>query len=114
MSNVYNLRKRLKNHEEFVLSLALSGKKESVLSAEIGDLKAAAFIIKNILNGSVEISSKLYEACKRKKLFNELLTLHDNHVLEKTLLEDCKKGGDRKTFIKFLPIISLLLECLLD
>ena len=114
MTSIYSARKKLKNSEEFVLSLALSGKKESVLSASFRDLKATAFILKCILNGVITISPKLYSACKNKKLYKELEQLNFDNKLESTLLEDCKTGGSRSEFLRFLPIISLLLECLID
>lgn len=114
MSSLFSARRKLVQNQEFILSLALQAKPELILQADIKQLRAAVFVLKAILNGRIFISNTLYQNCKKKSLFRELELLNHSKSLEKTLLSDCKKGGSRANLLKFLPIISLLLECLLE
>ena len=105
MQSSYTLRKKLVPHKAFFCELHLTGSKERLLRADPSEVQALVEFLFMLFEGKLPISQTTFNFVSRKKLWKTLMQLHDSKSLKRTL----KTPED---LVKFLPILSILLEVL--
>lgn len=106
---ILNARKRLLADKSFLTSLALHPRKSIVVEASDNSLKNLLLVVKLIFSGKIELTAALYDSVKGRRLFRRL---HSDW--QQGLFTTLNKKTRKEFVLKYLSIISLLLEAVLE
>ena len=107
--NILKARKRLLNEKTFLQSVAIHPKKNIIVDSDDKQCQTIIFLLKLICSGKVELSLSLYNTVRTRVLFQRLVS-----DFEQGVLSSLNKQTRKNYIIKYLPIISLLIEAVLE
>ena len=106
---ILNARKRLLAEKSFLTTVALSPRKSVINSAEDNQLKSLLLVLKLIFAGRILLSPSLYDSVRNRRAFRAL-----ESDFQQGLFSTLTKKNRKEYILKYLSIISLLVEAVLE